>query len=202
MLFQPAKLLLMAVALGSLLCTVASVDIGLFSRNGCQRLVQFCQRIRQRNCCATAGTIPAQSARLYNARRGDRLIANRRSGRFPCARTVATGRGRSCVSRAGRYDGVQWCRNCRILDGDGAERITAAEAGGGKCVEPNLLRIGEKWVEVNGTTPEVDKNRLWGLIDSDGAEAIPNDLLKYVTAPPDLGEEVDMAGEDDVGDEE
>ncbi|KAK2807912.1 hypothetical protein FQN50_005154 [Emmonsiellopsis sp. PD_5] len=195
MLFQPAKLLLMAVALGSLLCTVASVDIAMYTQNSCRGTRAVCRRIRQNSCCWVVGSRRAQSARLLNARPRDQLIVTRRRGNNDCAQRVAKGTG--CISRGGRYDGAFWCRGCRILDGDGAEGVKAAEEGGEKCtrVEPDLLKIGDKWVEVNDTTPEVDKRRLWGLMDSDGAEAIPNDLLKYVTAPPDLGEE-------DMGDDE
>ncbi|KAK2751568.1 hypothetical protein FQN55_000289 [Onygenales sp. PD_40] len=199
MLFHPAKLLLMAAALGTLLCTVASLDIVAFSQNSCQGNSAVCPGPRQRQCCQMPGSTRAQSARLRGGGSQDQLVVTRRRGGSDCGQIVAKGRG--CISRGGRYDGAFWCRNCRIPDR--AEGMAAAEAGV-ECtstIEPSLLHIGDKWVAVNSTTPAVDKNKLFGLVDSDaGAEAIPKDLLKYVTAPPDLGAEEDMAEEDDQND--
>ncbi|PGH16943.1 hypothetical protein AJ80_05011 [Polytolypa hystricis UAMH7299] len=180
MLFQPAKILLAAGVLASMLTAVIAVDLFQYTRAGCTGNVAHCRNIRARVCCRSRER-DFVSARCSGCRRDDSHFTWRRRGNNFCGLRVFETHDGFCSAFSRDLRGHSWCNGCALL----SENRINDEAACTESVEPDLLRIDGTWFHLNESVPQSDRDNLWALWSSEATAAdIPKSLLQYEGPAP------------------
>lgn len=110
-----------------------------------------------------------------------------------CGRNAASTNNNRCISGGSNLRG-HWCRLCRKKREESWENAACTET-----VEPDILVIGSKWYELNGTTMvEEHKNALWELWNREAEYAVVQSHLLVYQSEMSAFEEGDVIAEESI----